>query len=84
MMTVTASRLAPGRQDVSCSVAVKLNSATRLSLSAGQPKPAKASLLAQVPGTAVSRPVVVTRPEGVGVGEATGAEAACWWRGRLR
>ena len=37
-------------------IGMKLNSATRLSLSAGQPKLNRASLLTEVPGTSVSRP----------------------------
>src|SRR5580658_3675860 len=52
-----ASRPAPGRHDVSCTLVVKLSSATRLSLLAGQPKLTRASLLSQVPGTAVRWPV---------------------------
>jgi len=55
-MTVTASRLAPGCQDASCMIGMKLNSATRLSPLVGQPKLNRASLLTEVPGTSVSRP----------------------------
>src|SRR6266567_6082714 len=47
LSTAMASRLAPGRHDASCTLVVKLNSATRLSLLAGQPKPMRASLLTQ-------------------------------------
>ena len=54
-----ASRLAPGRHDASCTLVVKLNSATRLSLLAGHPKPTRAVLLTQVCGTAVRRPVAM-------------------------
>ena len=57
LSTTMASRLAPGRHDASCTLVVKVNSATRLSLSAGQPKPMRASLLTQVCGTAVRRPL---------------------------
>src|ERR1700722_8680812 len=57
-MTVTASREAPGCQDASCVLVVKMNSATRLSLSAGHPKPTRASLLTKGSGTAVRRPLV--------------------------
>src|SRR5512142_1990364 len=52
-----ASRLAPGRHDASCTLVMKLNSATRLSLPAAQPKPTRASLLTQVCGTAVRWPL---------------------------
>jgi hypothetical protein len=54
-----ASRAAPGRQDISCTLVVKLNSATRLSLLAGQPKLIRASLLSEVPGTAIRRPLTM-------------------------
>ena len=37
LSTTMASRLAPGRHDASCTLVVKLNSATRLLLLAGQP-----------------------------------------------
>src|SRR3984893_2105891 len=57
LSTTMASRLAPGRHDASCTLVVKLNSATRLSLLAGQPKPMRASLLTQVCGTVVRRPL---------------------------
>src|SRR5450756_3039221 len=57
--TVTAGLVAPGCQDASCVLVVKLNSATRLSPWAGQPKPTRASLLTKVPGTAVSRPLAM-------------------------
>src|SRR5258708_34298283 len=57
-MIATAGRVAPGCHDASCVLVVKLNSATRLSLLAGQPKPTRASLLAKVPGTAVRCPLV--------------------------
>src|ERR1035437_5344233 len=59
LSTVMAGQLAPGRHDASCTLVVKFSSATRLSLSAGQPKPARASLLTQVCGTAVRRPLVM-------------------------
>src|SRR5580700_6151095 len=59
LSSAMASRLAPGRHDVSWTLVVKLNSATRLSLLAGQPKLTSASLLSQVPGTAVRRPLVM-------------------------
>ena len=52
-------RPAPGRHDASCTLVVKLSSATRLSLLAGQPKLIRASLLSQVPGTAIRRPLAV-------------------------
>ena len=45
---VIASRWAPGCHDASCTLVVKLSSATRLSLLAGQPKPTRAVLLTQV------------------------------------
>src|SRR5580698_8737241 len=54
-----ASRLAPGRHDASWVLVVKFSSATRLSPLAGQPKPTRASLLAQVCGTTVSRPLAM-------------------------
>jgi hypothetical protein len=57
LSTTMASRLAPGRHDASCTLVVKPNSATRLSLLAGQPKPMRASLLTQVCGTVVRRPL---------------------------
>ena len=57
-MTTTASRAVPGRHDAICTFVVKLSSATRLSPSPGQPKPTRASLLTDVPGTVVSRPLV--------------------------
>src|SRR5437868_11714923 len=57
LSTTMASRLAPGRHDASCVLVVKLNSATRLLLLAGQPKPMRASLLTQVCGTAVRWPL---------------------------
>lgn len=57
--TAMASRLAPGRHDASCTLVVKLSSATRLSPLAAQPKPTRASLLTQVSGTTVSRPLAM-------------------------
>src|SRR6266581_3800314 len=59
LSTAMASRLAPGRQDASCTLVVKLSSATRLSRPAAHPKPTRALLLTQVWGTAVRRPVAV-------------------------
>ena len=56
---VMASRLAPGCHDASCTLVVKLSSATRLSLPTGQPKPIRALLLTQVCGTIVRRPLAV-------------------------
>jgi hypothetical protein len=59
LSSAMASRPAPGRHDVSCTLVVKLSSATRLSLPAGQPKLTRASLLSQVPGTTVRRPLAM-------------------------
>src|ERR1035438_10271139 len=59
LSTVMASRLAPGCHDASCTLVVKLSSATTLSLLAGQPKLTRASLLTQVSGMAVRRPLAM-------------------------
>jgi len=56
-MAATASRAAPGRHDATWTLAVKLSSAIRVSLAAGHPNPAMASLLTKVRGTTVSWPV---------------------------
>src|ERR1700735_1836639 len=57
--TATASTLAPGCHDASCTVAGKMNSATMLSPTVGQPNSTTVSLPTDVPGRAVSRPLVV-------------------------
>src|ERR1700733_3871915 len=56
-MSPTASRVAPGRQDASCTLAGKMNPATRLAPLVGQPKSTTVSLPTEVPGTVVSRPL---------------------------
>src|SRR6202034_3241958 len=55
--TATASPVAPGCQAVTCTVAGKMNSATRLSPLVGQPKSTTVSPTIVVPGSAVSRPL---------------------------
>src|SRR5947209_13710376 len=57
LSTVMASRLAPGLHDASCTLVVKLSSATRLSPPAGHPKPTRALLLTKLCGTTVRRPL---------------------------
>src|SRR6202050_326612 len=59
LSVLTPSRLPPGCHDASCTLVVKLSSATRLSLLAGQPKPIRAVLLTWVCGTAVRRPLAM-------------------------
>jgi hypothetical protein len=56
---VMASRPAPGCHDASCTLAVKLSSATRLSLLSSQPKPIRALPLTWVCATAVRRPLAM-------------------------
>lgn len=54
-MTATVIWWAPGRQDVTWTLVMKLSSATRSSLCAGHPKLTRASLLTWIPGTTTGR-----------------------------